>query len=108
MKDLNRNTRLYILVMESAAIAILYYLLRTQPLVITTEYVALAIAGAIMSPHVVHLGMRVEMSISHPFILASMILMGPTESVLMAVLCIGSVCLFLGLAFAVATSNPLW
>ncbi len=94
MRDLTRGTRLYILGIEAAAAAILFYLLRTQPLVITTDYIALMIIGAIMSPHVVHLGMRVEMSITHPFILASMILMGPTESVLVAIVCIGSVCIF--------------
>ena len=45
-----------------------------------------------MAPHTVHLGMRVEMSISHPFILATMILLGEGEAVLISIICFVSLC----------------
>ncbi|HXH28988.1 MAG TPA: ATP-binding protein, partial [Candidatus Polarisedimenticolia bacterium] len=92
MKHLNRATRIYILVTYAGAAAILTHLACHGSLQLTTEFITLALIGAIMSPHTVHLGMRVEMSIAHPFILATMILMGMEASVTIAVICVGSLC----------------
>jgi signal transduction histidine kinase/CheY-like chemotaxis protein len=92
MKDLNRATRIYILLTYAAGLAILTHLLFHGTLKISTELITLALIGAIMSPHTVHLGMRVEMSIAHPFILATMILMGMEASIAISIICIGSLC----------------
>ncbi len=92
MKELNRGTRIYILATYSGALAILLYVLHSGSLTFNTEFLTLAVIGAIMAPHTVHLGMRVEMSISHPFILATMILLGTGNAVLIAIICISSLC----------------
>ncbi|HEU4402151.1 MAG TPA: ATP-binding protein [Candidatus Polarisedimenticolia bacterium] len=92
MKELNRATRIYILCADALALLILAHILHSGSLEFSTEFVTLALIGAIMSPHTVHLGMRVEMSISHPFILATMILLGETEAVVISAICMGSLC----------------
>src|SRR6266487_152400 len=92
MKDLNRGTRIYILATYAAALLILLEVLHGGTLSFDTEFLTLALIGAIMAPHTVHLGMRVEMSISHPFILATMILLGTANAVLVSVICISSLC----------------
>jgi signal transduction histidine kinase/CheY-like chemotaxis protein len=92
MKDLNRATRIYVLATYAAALIILYSDLRTGALAFDTEFLTLALIGAIMAPHTVNLGMRVEMSISHPFILATMILLGETNAVVISIICISSLC----------------
>ena len=92
MKELNRGTRIYILATYAAALGILLFVLRSGTLTFNTEFLTLALIGAIMAPHTVHLGMRVEMSISHPFILATMILLGTANAVLIAIICISSLC----------------
>src|SRR3989454_2203987 len=92
MKELNRGTRIYILATYAAALGILLFVLRSGALSFDTEFLMLALIGAIMAPHTVHLGMRVEMSISHPFILATMILLGTADAVLIAIICISSLC----------------
>jgi len=92
--DLSRGVILYIAVTAVTAAVISVAVLPEPGAALTTELLALAIIGAIVAPHAVHLGMRVEMSISHPFILASMILFGSREAVLVSVICIGSLCVF--------------
>src|SRR6058998_2637216 len=92
MKDLNRGTRIYILATYAAALVIVLDVLRSGALSFDTEFLTLALIGAIMAPHTVHLGMRVEMSISHPFILATMILLATANAVLIAIICISSLC----------------
>jgi signal transduction histidine kinase/ActR/RegA family two-component response regulator len=92
MKNLNRGTRIYILSTYAAALVILLHVLHSGSLTFNTEFLMLALIGAIMAPHTVHLGMRVEMSISHPFILATMIQMGTANAVLISILCISSLC----------------
>src|SRR5947208_882380 len=92
MKDLNRGTRIYILATYAAALAMVLYVLHGGALTFDTEFLMLALIGAVMAPHTVHLGMRVEMSISHPFILATMILLGTANAVLISILCIASLC----------------
>src|SRR5439155_2018710 len=92
MKDLNRGTRLYIVATYAAALLILLDVLHGGTLTFDTEFLMLALIGAVMAPHTVHLGMRVEMSISHPFLLATMILLGTANAVLISILCIASLC----------------
>jgi signal transduction histidine kinase/CheY-like chemotaxis protein len=92
MKSLNRGTRIYILSTYAAALVVLLHVLHSGSLTFNTEFLMLALIGAIMAPHTVHLGMRVEMSISHPFILATMIQLGTANSVLISILCISSLC----------------
>jgi signal transduction histidine kinase/CheY-like chemotaxis protein len=92
MRDINRGVTLYIALHLGAAGAILLHLFPGAPLHVGTELMALAIIGAMVAPHAVHLGMRVEMSISHPFILATLILLGEREAVLVAMVCITSLC----------------
>jgi signal transduction histidine kinase/ActR/RegA family two-component response regulator len=92
MKDLNRGTRTYILATYAAALAMVLHVLHGGTLSFDTEFLTLALIGAIMAPHTVHLGMRVEMSISHPFILATMILLGSANAVLISIICISSLC----------------
>ncbi len=92
MKDLNRGTRIYILATYAAALLIVLHVLHSDSLTLNTQFVMLALVGAIMAPHTVHLGMRVEMSISHPFILATMIQHGTANAVLISILCISSLC----------------
>src|SRR6058998_2025441 len=92
MKDLNRGTRIYILATYAAALVIVLDVLRSGALSFDTEFLMLALIGAIMAPHTVHLGMRVEMSISHPFILATMIQLGTANAVLISIICISSLC----------------
>jgi signal transduction histidine kinase len=92
MKDLNRGTRLYIIATYAVALLIVLDVLRGGTLTFDTEFLMLALIGVIMAPHTVHLGMRVEMSISHPFILATMILLGTANAVMISVLCIASLC----------------
>jgi len=92
MKDLNPGTRFYILATYTAAFLILLDVLHGGTLNFDTEFLMLALIGAVMAPHTVHLGMRVEMSISHPFILATMILLGTANAVLISILCIASLC----------------
>jgi signal transduction histidine kinase/CheY-like chemotaxis protein len=92
--ELNRGVVLYIAATALAAALIVVAVLPDPGPGLSTELAALAIIGALVAPHVVHLGMRVEMSISHPFILASMILFGEREAILVAVACIGSLCVF--------------
>jgi signal transduction histidine kinase/CheY-like chemotaxis protein len=92
MRDLNRGTRIYIFATYAAALLIVVHVLRGGALSFDTEFLTLALIGAIMAPHTVHLGMRVEMSISHPFILATMILLGTSNAVLISIICISSLC----------------
>jgi signal transduction histidine kinase/CheY-like chemotaxis protein len=92
MRDLNRGTKLYILATYVVSLGILFYVLRFGTFSFTPEFLTLALIGAIMAPHTVNLGMRVEMSVSHPFILSTMILIGETEAILIAVICIASLC----------------
>jgi len=94
MRDLNRGVILYIGATVAAAAAIALHLVLGGPIAWSTTLAALAVIGAVVSPHAVHLGMRVEMSISHPFILATLILFGEREAVLVSVVCIGSLCVF--------------
>jgi signal transduction histidine kinase/ActR/RegA family two-component response regulator len=94
MRDLNRGVILYIGATVAAAAGIALHLFLTGSVTWSTTLAALAVIGALVAPHAVHLGMRVEMSISHPFILATLILFGERESVLVSVVCIGSLCLF--------------
>jgi signal transduction histidine kinase/CheY-like chemotaxis protein len=94
VRDLNRGVILYIAATVAAASVITCTVLPAPGFVLTTELIALAVIGALVAPHVVHLGLRVEMSISHPFILASMILYGEREALLVSITCIGSLCLF--------------
>jgi len=94
VRDLNRAVTLYIAATIGAAAFLVVALFAGHPLTFTTNLLALMAIGAVVAPHAVHLGMRVEMSISHPFILATLILNGEREAVLVAVLCIASLCLF--------------
>ena len=94
MRDLNRGVILYIAATAAAAAVIAFTVLPAPGFALTTELMTLAVIGALVAPHVVHLGLRVEMSISHPFILASMILYGEREALLVSMTCIGSLCLF--------------
>jgi signal transduction histidine kinase/CheY-like chemotaxis protein len=93
MREINRGVTLYIAAHLAVAAAILLHLFPGQTLHVGTELMALAVIGAMVAPHAVHLGMRVEMSISHPFILATLILLGEREAVLVAMICIASLCL---------------
>ncbi len=92
MTELNRGTRIYILATYALALAALAYTLPAGSLRLNTEFLILAVIGAIMAPHTVRLGMRVEMMISHPFILATMILLGEREAVIISLICITSFC----------------
>jgi signal transduction histidine kinase/CheY-like chemotaxis protein len=94
VRDLKRGVSLYIAATAAAAAAIAWAVYPAPGFGFTTELMALAVIGALVAPHVVHLGLRVEMSISHPFILTSMILYGEREALLVATTCIGSLCLF--------------
>jgi signal transduction histidine kinase/CheY-like chemotaxis protein len=94
MNELDRGTRIYILATMGAALAVGFTVFPNAPLDLGSQFLTLALIGAIMAPHSVHLGLRVEMSISHPFILATMILIGEAEAVLLAAICISSLCLF--------------
>jgi signal transduction histidine kinase/ActR/RegA family two-component response regulator len=94
MRELNRNVGIYILATVAAASAILLHLLPGRTFVVNNSSIALAILGALVAPHAVHLGLRVEMSISHPFILATLILIGEPEAVLVSMICIASLCAF--------------
>ncbi|HEV8120394.1 MAG TPA: ATP-binding protein, partial [Candidatus Polarisedimenticolia bacterium] len=94
MRELNRNVGIYILGTVAVAAAILLRVLPGHTLVLDTTSIALAVIGALVAPHAVHLGLRVEMSISHPFILATLILIGEPEAVLVSMICIGSLCAF--------------
>jgi signal transduction histidine kinase/CheY-like chemotaxis protein len=92
MRELNLRTRIYILAVYSVSLLIFVQALRTGSIDLNTEFLTLALIGAIMAPHTVHLGMRVEMSISHPFILGTMVLLGETNAIVIAVICIASLC----------------
>jgi signal transduction histidine kinase/CheY-like chemotaxis protein len=94
MRELNRNVGIYILGTVAVAAAILLRVFPGHRLVLDTTSIALALIGALVAPHAVHLGLRVEMSISHPFILATLILIGEPEAVLVSMICIGSLCAF--------------
>ncbi len=90
MHDLNRGTRIYLYATYVIALWVLVHVLRTGSIDPSIEFITLALLGAVMSPHVVRLGIRLEMSIAHPFILASMLVLGEPETLLMSVICIGS------------------
>lgn len=92
MSELSRGARVYIAAFYAAALLIVCDVLRSGTLTFDTEFLTLVLIGAIMAPHTVHLGLRVEMSISHPFILAAMILRGQTNAVIISIICIGSLC----------------
>jgi len=92
MKDLNLPTRIYILAVYALSLVILAHTVHSGSIDLDTEFLTLALIGAIMAPHTVHLGMRVEMSISHPFILGTMVLLGETNAVVISVICIASLC----------------
>jgi signal transduction histidine kinase/CheY-like chemotaxis protein len=94
MRELNRGVVTYIAATLLGAGLVLVAVLPGHPLVITSTTVALAVLGALVAPHAVHLGLRVEMSISHPFILATLLLIGEPEAILVSMICIGSLCLF--------------
>jgi signal transduction histidine kinase/CheY-like chemotaxis protein len=93
MRELDRGVVLYITSTLVGAGLVLALVLPGHPLVLTSTTVALAVLGALVAPHAVHLGLRVEMSISHPFILATLILIGEPEAILVSMVCIGSLCL---------------
>ena len=92
MKALNRSTQVYLVATYAVALWIVLHILHSGSLVLSTELLMLALIGTIMAPHTVHLGMRVEMSIAHPFILGTMILLGESEAVLISVICFASLC----------------
>jgi signal transduction histidine kinase/CheY-like chemotaxis protein len=92
MSELARGARIYIAVFYAAAALVVWDVLGSGTLTFDTEFLTLLLIGAIMAPHTVHLGLRVEMSISHPFILATVILRGETNAVVIAIVCITSLC----------------
>jgi signal transduction histidine kinase/ActR/RegA family two-component response regulator len=92
MKSLNRRAQLYLVAHYLAALAILLAVTRTGSFNINTEFLTLAIIGSLMAPHTVHLGMRVEMSVAHPFILGTMIVLGRGDAILIAILAFSSLC----------------
>ena len=94
MNELDRGTRIYILATMGTALAVAFTVFPNASLDLGSRFLTLALIAAIMAPHSVHLGLRVEMSISHPFILTTMILIGEPEAVLLAAICISSLCLF--------------
>jgi signal transduction histidine kinase len=94
MRELDRGVLLYIAATVAGALLVLATILPGHALVLTSSTLALAVLGALVAPHAVHLGLRVEMSISHPFILATLLLIGEPEAVLVSIVCIGSLCLF--------------
>jgi len=94
MRELDRGVLLYIAATVAGALLVLAAILPGHALVLTSSTLALAVLGALVAPHAVHLGLRVEMSISHPFILATLLLIGEPEAVLVSIVCIGSLCLF--------------
>jgi len=94
MRELDRGVLLYIAATVAGAALVLLAILPGHHLVLTSSTLALTILGALVAPHAVHLGLRVEMSISHPFILATLLLIGEPEAVLVSIVCIGSLCLF--------------
>jgi signal transduction histidine kinase len=94
MKELRWSAQAYIVAVCVAALTLVLVALRHGTLELQTEFFTLAIIGALMAPHTVNLGMRVEMSISHPFILATMILLGDASAALVAIACMTSLCLF--------------
>ncbi|HKQ98649.1 MAG TPA: ATP-binding protein, partial [Candidatus Polarisedimenticolia bacterium] len=93
MRETRRSVDAYILAHLAGAGAIAITLFAGHPLAWSTSFFALLAIGAVVAPHAVHLGMRVEMSISHPFILATLLLVGRREAVLASIVCIGSLCL---------------
>ncbi|HUD71152.1 MAG TPA: ATP-binding protein [Dongiaceae bacterium] len=93
MRHNRRSVNAYILAHLAGAGAIAVGLFAGHPLHWSTTYLSLLVIGAIVAPHAVHLGMRVEMSISHPFILATLLLVGAREAVLASIVCIGALCL---------------
>jgi signal transduction histidine kinase/CheY-like chemotaxis protein len=94
MRDLSRGVVLYIAANVAAACAIALHLYAGGGIGWSTTLAALALIGALVAPHAVHLGLRVEMSISHPFILATILLFGEREAVLVSIVCISSLCFF--------------
>ncbi len=94
MREIRWIARVYLVAICATALALSLIVLRFGTLDLHTEFLTLAIIGAIMAPHTVNLGMRVEMSISHPFILATMILLGDASAVLVAIVCMTSLCVF--------------
>jgi signal transduction histidine kinase/CheY-like chemotaxis protein len=93
MRHNRRSVNAYILAHLAGAGVIAVGLFAGHPLHWSTTYFSLLVIGAIVAPHAVHLGMRVEMSISHPFILATLLLVGGREAVLASIVCIGALCL---------------
>ncbi len=62
--------------------------------ILTPEFMILAVITAVVAPHSVRIGVRMELSAFHPFILTSMILLGTNPSLVLAAVAIGAMGLF--------------
>jgi len=81
---LDRRLRAYLSIVGLVGLTLAVSGFAHGGLTLTSQFLILAIITAIMSPHSVRIGMRVEMSAFHPFILTSMLLLGLNASLAIA------------------------
>ncbi len=94
IEPLDRRLRIYLAVVDGVGLTLAVCSLSAGGLSLTTEFLILAVIGAVVSPHYVRIGLRMEMSAFHPFILTSMLLLGLNPSLLIAAISILSLGLF--------------
>ena len=83
-EKLNRGQWIYLAVVDVLGLSLAFVSLASAGLTFTTPFLILAIITAVMAPHSVRIGMRMEMSVFHPFILTAMLLMGLNASLVIA------------------------
>jgi len=89
-EKLNRSQWIYLAVVDALGLSIAVASLTSAGLTFTTPFLILAIITAVMAPHSVRIGMRMEMSVFHPFILTAMLLMGLNASLVIAAVAVFS------------------
>jgi signal transduction histidine kinase len=93
-EGMGRNLFLYLLAVVGAGLALAAHSLFRGGLILTTEFMILAVITVLVAPHSVRIGLRMEMSAFHPFVLTAMILLGPNASLVISFIAIGAMGLF--------------
>ncbi|HEV8335979.1 MAG TPA: ATP-binding protein [Candidatus Polarisedimenticolia bacterium] len=90
----DRRLGLFLVAVDGTGLLLAALSLFHGGLLLTPEFLILAVITAVVAPQSVRIGMRMEMSAFHPFILTAMILLGLNASLVISCVAIGSMGLF--------------
>ena len=83
-RRIDRRLLIYLAVVDGVGLLLAALSLMQGGLILSTELLVLAVITALVAPHSVRIGMRMEMSAFHPFVLTAMILSGLNASLVIS------------------------